>query len=138
MDQEFGGGLGKNTALQTVRKAMTHIYYGVENEGLRLSLWAAFMGCPGREFIFYPKVSCCQLSSLFVMLWASWTFLHFCQIFGILIIASFVAQLRNSPLWNKNQICKKLAKNEEKPRLSLHDTSIRNPGFGYPNLQLTI
>ena len=26
------------------------------------------MGCPGREFIFYPKVSCCQLSSLFVML----------------------------------------------------------------------
>ena len=30
---------------------------------------AVFMGCPGREFIFYPKVSCCQLSSLFVMLW---------------------------------------------------------------------
>ena len=32
------------TALQTVRKAMTHIYYGVENEGLRLSLWAARAG----------------------------------------------------------------------------------------------
>ena len=28
------------TALQTVRKAMTHIYYVTENEGLRLSLWA--------------------------------------------------------------------------------------------------
>ena len=26
------------------------------------------MGCPGREFIFCPKVSCCQLSTLFVML----------------------------------------------------------------------
>ena len=32
------------TALQTVWKAMTHIYYGTENEGLRLSLWAARAG----------------------------------------------------------------------------------------------
>ena len=28
---------GQTTALQTVWKAMTHIYYGAENEGLRLS-----------------------------------------------------------------------------------------------------
>ena len=34
------------TALQTVRKAMTHIYYGVENGWLRLSLWAARAGSP--------------------------------------------------------------------------------------------
>ena len=32
------------TALQTVKKAMTHIYYGTENEGLRLSLWAVRTG----------------------------------------------------------------------------------------------
>ena len=32
------------TALQTVRKAMTHIYYGTENEELRLSLWAVQAG----------------------------------------------------------------------------------------------
>ena len=32
------------TALQTVRKAMTHIYYGTENEELRLSLWAVRAG----------------------------------------------------------------------------------------------
>ena len=33
-----------STALQTVRKAMTHIYYEVENGWLRLSLWAARAG----------------------------------------------------------------------------------------------
>ena len=36
--------LEKTTALQTVRKAMTHIYYGTENEELRLSLWAVQAG----------------------------------------------------------------------------------------------
>ena len=44
---------------------MTHIYYGAENEGLRLSLWAVWAGSSFST----PKSAVAELSSLFVMLW---------------------------------------------------------------------
>ena len=67
------------------------------------------------------------------MLWASWTFLHFCRIFDILIIARFAAQLRNSPLWNKNhQICKKVGKKWRKASFISAWHINPKPGFRVP------